>query len=120
MSVYERLEALKISLPPVEPPVAAFVPAVRAGNLLFVSGHIAKKDGKPWAGKLGVNLVTAQGMEAASGIVIELLPVFVRKSGESLRQRFHAPLPALLQNSGSLRRCFQPHAAPVFRLSPPH
>jgi enamine deaminase RidA (YjgF/YER057c/UK114 family) len=73
MSVYERLEALKISLPQVEPPVAAFVPAVRAGNLLFVSGHIAKKDGKPWAGKLGDNLVTAQGKEAARGIVIELL-----------------------------------------------
>jgi enamine deaminase RidA (YjgF/YER057c/UK114 family) len=73
MSVYERLEALKISLPQVEPPVAAFVPAVRAGNLLFVSGHIAKKDGKPWTGKLGDNLVTAQGKEAARGIVIELL-----------------------------------------------
>jgi enamine deaminase RidA (YjgF/YER057c/UK114 family) len=73
MSVYERLEALKISLPQVEPPVAAFVPAVRAGNLLFVSGHIAKKDGRPWAGKLGDNLVTAQGKEAARGIVIELL-----------------------------------------------
>src|SRR5712664_2616083 len=73
MSVYERLEALKISLPQVEPPVAAFVPAVRAGNLLFVSGHIAKKDGKPWAGKLGDNLLTAQGKEAARGIAIELL-----------------------------------------------
>jgi enamine deaminase RidA (YjgF/YER057c/UK114 family) len=73
MSVYDRLEALKISLPAVEPPVAAFVPAVRAGNLLFVSGHIAKKDAKPWAGKLGENLVTAQGKEAARGIAIELL-----------------------------------------------
>ena len=73
MSVYERLEALKISLPQVEPPVAAFVPAVRAGNLLFVSGHIAKKDGKPWAGKLGDNLLTAQGKEAARAIAIELL-----------------------------------------------
>jgi enamine deaminase RidA (YjgF/YER057c/UK114 family) len=73
MSVYQRLEALKISLPKVEPPVAAFVPAVRAGILLFVSGHIAKKDGKPWTGKLGENLVTAQGKEAARGIAIELL-----------------------------------------------
>ena len=73
MSVYERLEALRISLPQVEPPVAAFVPAVRAGNLLFVSGHIAKKDGKPWAGKLGDNLLTAQGKEAARAIAIELL-----------------------------------------------
>jgi enamine deaminase RidA (YjgF/YER057c/UK114 family) len=73
MSVYDRLEALKISLPKVEPPVAAFVPIVRTGNLLFVSGHIAKKEGKPWAGKLGENLVTAQGKEAARGIAIELL-----------------------------------------------
>jgi enamine deaminase RidA (YjgF/YER057c/UK114 family) len=73
MSVYQRLEALKISLPEAEPPVAAFVPVVRAGNLLFVSGHIAKKDGKPWVGKFGENLVTAQGKEAARGIAIELL-----------------------------------------------
>jgi enamine deaminase RidA (YjgF/YER057c/UK114 family) len=73
MSVYKRLDALKISLPQVEPPVAAFVPVVRSGNLLFVSGHIAKKEGKPWAGKLGENLVTAQGKEAARGIAIELL-----------------------------------------------
>jgi enamine deaminase RidA (YjgF/YER057c/UK114 family) len=73
MSVYERLKALKISLPVIEPPVAAYVPVVRSGNLLFVSGHIAKKDGKPWAGKLGENLFTEQGKEAARGIAIELL-----------------------------------------------
>ena len=73
MSVHERLEALKISLPAVEPPVAAFVPVVRAGNLLFVSGHIAKREGKPWVGKLGENIFTAQGKEAARGIAIELL-----------------------------------------------
>ena len=73
MSVYERLEALKISLPEVAPPAAAFVPVVRTGNLVFVSGHIARKDGKPWTGKLGENLSTAQGKEAARGIAIELL-----------------------------------------------
>jgi len=73
MSVYERLKAMNISLPTVAPPAAAFVPAVRTGNLLFVSGHIAKKDGKPWAGKLGENLSTAEGKEAARGIAIELL-----------------------------------------------
>jgi enamine deaminase RidA (YjgF/YER057c/UK114 family) len=73
MSVYDRLKALKISLPVVEPPVAAFVPAVRSGNLVFVSGHIAKEHGKPWVGKLGANLTTEQGKEAARGIAIELL-----------------------------------------------
>jgi enamine deaminase RidA (YjgF/YER057c/UK114 family) len=73
MSVYERLKALNITLPAVEPPVAAFVPVVRSGNLLFVSGHIAKKDGKPWVGKLGDKIPTAEGKEAARGIAIELL-----------------------------------------------
>jgi enamine deaminase RidA (YjgF/YER057c/UK114 family) len=73
MSVYDRLKVLNISLPKVEPPVAAFVPTVRTGNLVFVSGHIAKKDGQPWVGKLGENLSSAEGQQAARGIVIELL-----------------------------------------------
>jgi enamine deaminase RidA (YjgF/YER057c/UK114 family) len=73
MSVYERLKALNITLPAVEPPAAAFVPVVRSGNLLFVSGHIAKKDGKPWMGKLGDGISTKEGKEAARGIAIELM-----------------------------------------------
>jgi enamine deaminase RidA (YjgF/YER057c/UK114 family) len=73
MPVYENLKALKISLPEPEPPLAAFVPWARTGKLLYVSGHIAKKDGQPWAGKFGENLSTAEGQEAARGIAIELL-----------------------------------------------
>jgi enamine deaminase RidA (YjgF/YER057c/UK114 family) len=73
MSVYDRLKALNITLPSVEAPAAVFVPAVRTGNLLFVSGHIAKKDGKPWAGKLGETLLTAEGKTAARGIAVDLL-----------------------------------------------
>src|SRR5580700_9060246 len=73
MSVYERLKALNITLPAVEPPAAAFVPVVRSGNLLFVSGHIAKKDGKPWMGKLGDGISTKEGEGAARGIAIELM-----------------------------------------------
>ena len=73
MSVYDRLKELNISLPVVEPPVAAFVTVVRTGNLAFVSGHIAKENGKPWAGKLGENLTTEQGKTAARGIAIDLL-----------------------------------------------
>lgn len=53
MSVYERLEALNIALPKLTPPVAAFVPFLRAGNLVFLAGHIAKKEGKRWVGQLG-------------------------------------------------------------------
>jgi enamine deaminase RidA (YjgF/YER057c/UK114 family) len=82
MSVYERLRVLQITLPEVEPPVAAFVPFVRAGNLLFVSGHIAKKDGKPWAGKLGSQITTEQGKQAARGIAIELMGTLHAATGD--------------------------------------
>ncbi len=58
MSVYERLEALNIALPKLTPPVAAFVPFRRSGNLIFLAGHIAKLDGQTWVGQLGANLTT--------------------------------------------------------------
>jgi enamine deaminase RidA (YjgF/YER057c/UK114 family) len=73
MSVYEKLRALSISLPQVTPPVAAFVPFVRSGNQLFLSGHIAKKDGQPWRGQLGANVSTEEGKAAARGIAIDLM-----------------------------------------------
>jgi enamine deaminase RidA (YjgF/YER057c/UK114 family) len=82
MSVYEKLHTLRITLPEVTPPVAAFVPYVRTGNLLFVSGHIAKKDGKPWTGKLGADLTTSQGKEAARSIAIELMATLHAATGD--------------------------------------
>ena len=82
MSVYKKLKALNITLPTIDPPVAAFVPFVRTGNLVFVSGHIAKKDGKPWTGKLGVELSTNQGKEAARGIAIDLLATLQAAVGD--------------------------------------
>lgn len=82
MSVYEKLKALNITLPQVESPVAAFVPFVRTGNLVFISGHIAKKDGKPWTGKLGDWLTTEQGRQAARGIAIELMATLQAAAGD--------------------------------------
>ena len=73
MSVYERLKTRNITLPQLDPPVAAFVPFVCTGNLVFISGHIAKKDGKPWAGKLGAELTTAEGKQAAQSIAVDLM-----------------------------------------------
>ena len=73
MSVYEKLQELDITLPELTAPVAAFLPFVRAGNLLFVSGHIAKTDGKPWVGQLGRELTTEQGQDAARAVAIDLL-----------------------------------------------
>ncbi|SHM63294.1 RidA family protein [Rhizobacter sp. OV335] len=73
MSVYDRLKALGIDLPPVSAPAAAYVPFVRTGNLVFLSGHIAKRDGKPWVGKLGLDMDTATGKQAARAIAIDLM-----------------------------------------------
>ncbi len=72
-SVYERLRELGITLPPVAVPAAAYVPFVRSGNLVFLSGHIAKRDGKPWVGQLGRDTDTATGREAARAVAIDLL-----------------------------------------------
>jgi enamine deaminase RidA (YjgF/YER057c/UK114 family) len=72
-SVYERLTELGITLPPLAVPAAAYVPFVRSGNLLFVSGHIAKRDGKAWVGQLGRDMVTATAKHAARAVAIDLL-----------------------------------------------
>jgi len=82
MSVYEKLRALEIALPEVAPPAAAFVLYVRTGNMLFLSGHIAKKDGKPWTGKLGAGMTTAQGKEAARSIAIDLMATLHAATGD--------------------------------------
>jgi enamine deaminase RidA (YjgF/YER057c/UK114 family) len=73
VSIYEKLDALNITLPELSPPVAAFVPFLRSGNFLLLSGHIAKNDGQPWVGQLGANLTTAQGKNAARAVAIDLL-----------------------------------------------
>jgi enamine deaminase RidA (YjgF/YER057c/UK114 family) len=72
-SVQDRLQALGITLPPVAIPAAAYVPFVRTGNLVFLSGHIAKKDGKPWVGQLGLTMTTEEGKAAARAIAIDLM-----------------------------------------------
>ena len=72
-SIYKTLEQLGITLPPVAIPAAAYVPFVQTGNLIFLSGHIAKKDGKAWVGQLGRNMVLEEGKAAARQIAIDLM-----------------------------------------------
>jgi enamine deaminase RidA (YjgF/YER057c/UK114 family) len=73
MSIAQTLTNLGITLPPVSTPAAAYVPYVQTGNLVFLSGHIAKKNGKVWAGQLGTDMDTATGKEAARAVAIDLL-----------------------------------------------
>ena len=101
MSVYERLRALQISLAEVTAPMAAFVPFVRTGNLLFISGHIAKKDGKPLAGKLGEQFTTVQGKEAARGIAIDLLGTLHAATGDLEKIKRIVKLMVLVNSAAS-------------------
>ncbi|MEN9543990.1 MAG: hypothetical protein RLZZ598_823 [Pseudomonadota bacterium] len=72
-SIATRLQALGITLPPLAVPAAAYLPFVQSGKLLFVSGHIAKRDGKPLVGQLGRSLDTEAGKQAARGVAIDLI-----------------------------------------------
>jgi len=82
MGIYERLKEKGITLPEVGKPVAAFVPWVNAGNLIFTSGNIAKRDGKPWAGKLGKEISLEDGKNAARGIAIDLMALLHAATGD--------------------------------------
>ena len=73
MNVYTKLTELDITLPPVAIPAAAYLPFVQTGNLVFLSGHIAKRDGKPWVGQLGKTMGTEEGKAAARAIAVDLL-----------------------------------------------
>ena len=86
-SVYERLKNLQITLPDIPPSVvdgyiAAFVPFMRTGNLVYLSGRLAKKDGKPWSGKLGEHVTTEEGKQAARGVAIELIATLQAALGD--------------------------------------
>ena len=83
-TVAERLQKLGIALPPLAVPAAAYVPFVRTGNLIFLSGHTAKKDGKPWVGQLGLTMTTAEGQVAARGVAIDLLGTLSAACGGDL------------------------------------
>ena len=99
MSVYDKLKSLNIALPKLDPPAAAFVPFVRTGNLVFISGHIAKKDGKPWTGKLGAELTTDEGKRAAQAIAIDLLAGLQAAAGDLNKIRRIVKLLVLVNSS---------------------
>ena len=80
-TIHERLKALGITLPAVATPAAAYVPFVRSGKLVFLSGHIAKKDGKPWVGQLGKEIDTETGKQAARAVAIDLLGTLEAAAG---------------------------------------
>jgi|UniRef100_UPI004047AEF9 enamine deaminase RidA (YjgF/YER057c/UK114 family) len=80
-TIEERLKTLGISLPPAGPPAAAYVMAVTSGKTVFLSGHIAKQNGKAWVGKLGENMDTDNAKVAARSVAIDLMATLQQHLG---------------------------------------
>jgi enamine deaminase RidA (YjgF/YER057c/UK114 family) len=55
---------------------------VRTGNVIYVSGRVAKKEGKPWVGKLGENITIEEGKQAARDIAVELIATLQAAVGD--------------------------------------
>lgn len=100
MSIYDTLSALNISLPPVATPAAAYVPFVQTGRLVFLSDHIAKKDGKVWVGQLGRTMNTSEGQAAARAVAVDLLGTLHAAVGDLNRVTRIVKLMSLVNSTG--------------------
>lgn len=101
MNIYDKLSELGITLPPVAVPAAAYVPFVQTGTLVFISGHIAKKDGAAWVGQLGATMQTPEGQQAARSIAIDLLGTLHAAVGDLNRVTRIVKLMSLVNSTGS-------------------
>ncbi len=74
MSAEQKLKELGLTLPQPPKPVANYVPAVKTGNLLFVSGHGPYNDGKTKTyGKVGQELTIEEGYQTARNVALNCL-----------------------------------------------
>ncbi len=98
-SVQDKLKALNITLPAVGTPAAAYVPFVQTGKLVFLSGHLAKKDGAVIVGQLGKNVTTEEGKLAARAIAIDLMGTLQAAVGDLSRVKRIVKLMSLVNSS---------------------
>ena len=74
MGAEQKLKELGLFLPPPPKPVANYVPTVKTGNLLFVSGHGPYDDGKTKiSGKVGRELTVEEGYQTARNVALNCL-----------------------------------------------
>jgi enamine deaminase RidA (YjgF/YER057c/UK114 family) len=79
----EKIATLGLTLPSTTPAIANYVPAVRTGNLVFLSGQIARgADGKFLTGKVGRDVTEAQAVEAARTCALQLLAALKAEVGD--------------------------------------
>ena len=99
MNINDKLKQLDITLPPVATPAAAYVPYVQTGKLVFLSGHIAKQDGKPWVGQFGRTMTTEEGKAAARAVAIDLLGTLQAAVGDLQRVKRIVKLMSLVNST---------------------
>jgi enamine deaminase RidA (YjgF/YER057c/UK114 family) len=100
-NVYDQLQTLGISLPPVATPAAAYLPFMQAGSLVFLSGHIAKLNGQAWVGQLGLTMDTATGQAAARAVCIDLLGTLHAAVGDLNRVKRIVKVMSLVNSTAS-------------------
>lgn len=98
-AIQEKLKAHSITLPGVSTPAAAYLPFVQTGNLVFLSGHIAKKDGAVIVGQLGRDLTTAEGKLAARAVAIDLMGTLQAAVGDLGRVKRIVKLMSLVNST---------------------
>lgn len=82
MTYEEKLTSLGLELPEAPKPVATYVPAVRTGNLLFLSGVLPMRNGQlAFTGKLGRDLTVPEGVEAAKIAILNALAIAKQELG---------------------------------------
>ncbi len=101
MNIEQKLQELNITLPNISAPAASYVMVNQTGNLLFISGHLAKKDGMVWVGKLGENLTTAEGKQAARLIAIDLIATLKQHLGNLDKVKKIVKVMSLVNSSSS-------------------
>ncbi len=99
-TIADKLKSLNITLPPVSTPAAAYVPFVQTGKLVFISGHIARKDGKPWVGQLGKTMNTDEGKQAARAIAIDLMGKLQAAAGDLQKVKRIVKVMSLVNSTG--------------------
>jgi len=100
-SIYDKLKDLGITLPALTPPAAAYVPFVQTGNLVFLSGHLARREGAVWVGQFGSNMTVEEGKAAARATAIELMGTLHAAVGDLNRVKRIVKLMSLVNSSNS-------------------
>ena len=97
----DRLAALGLELPDAPSPIANYVPAVRTGNLLYLSGSgpAARPDGTSPKGKLGTDLTVEEGYEAAQLVGLNLIARLKAELGDLDRVKRVVKLLAMVNSS---------------------